>query len=201
MNDEIADIIEPYRRYLRVLADLHLDRRLRGKLDPSDLVQQTMLRACTALEDLQDREPEVLRAWLRRILANAIADAVKHDHRGKRDVDLERSLHEEIDRSASGLAACLAADQTSPSRRAERNEDLLRLVAPISRLPGPMREVVLLKHCQGWTLHQIREHTGQTGTWRTTWTGGGRVGRSWRGRWVRWVGPCAGAGGTRRWRR
>ena len=37
--------LEPFRGYLHVLAGLHLDRRLRGKLDASDLVQQTMLRA------------------------------------------------------------------------------------------------------------------------------------------------------------
>ena len=49
MEPEFSEVIEPYRRYLRLLAGLHLDARLRGKLDPSDAVQQTMLRACAAL--------------------------------------------------------------------------------------------------------------------------------------------------------
>lgn len=162
MNQEVAEILEPYRKYLRVLADLHLDYRLRGKLDPSDLVQQTMIRAYPALDGLRNRKPEVLAAWLRKILAHTLADAVKHYDRDKRDVGLERSLQIEIDRSASGFAAWLAVDQTSPSQRAERNEEILRLVDAIARLPDPMREVVLLKHCQGWTLDQIRDHTGRT---------------------------------------
>jgi hypothetical protein len=40
---------EPFRTYLTVLAQVHLDARLRGKLDPADVVQQVTLRACTAL--------------------------------------------------------------------------------------------------------------------------------------------------------
>ena len=60
-----ADPLEPFRGYLGVLAGLHLDRRLQGKLDVSDVVQQTMLRAHVALPDLRDRSPDVLAAWLR----------------------------------------------------------------------------------------------------------------------------------------
>ncbi|HWE39398.1 MAG TPA: sigma-70 family RNA polymerase sigma factor [Isosphaeraceae bacterium] len=159
---DVAAILEPYRKYLKVLAELHLDRRLRGKLDPSDVVQQTMLRAYPALGDLREREPAVLVAWLRRILASTLADAVKHYERDKRDVKLERSLEADLDRSATGLGAWLAADQTSPSQRAERNEELLRLIEALADLPPAMREVVTLKHCQGWTLRQIADRIGRS---------------------------------------
>ena len=101
-------------------------------------------------------------AWLRRILASTLADAVKHYERDKRAVGLERSLEADIDRSASGFAAWLAADQTSPSGRAERNEELLRMVDALAKLPDLMREVVVLKHCQGLTLQQIGERIGRS---------------------------------------
>src|ERR1700728_1608821 len=70
--DNDAARLEPFRKYPMVLAELHLDRRLRGKLDPSDVVQQTLLRACSALGGLRQDQPEVLAAWLRRILARRL---------------------------------------------------------------------------------------------------------------------------------
>jgi RNA polymerase sigma-70 factor (ECF subfamily) len=162
MTRDATDALEPFRKYLLVLAELHLDRRLRGKLDPSDMVQQTMLRAVSALAGVRDPRPEVLAAWLRRILARTLADAVKHYDRDKCDVGLERSIEADLDRSASGFAAWLAADHTSPSCRAERNEELLRMVEALAELPEAMREVVVLKHCQGWTLQRIADRTGRS---------------------------------------
>jgi RNA polymerase sigma-70 factor, ECF subfamily len=147
--------LEPYRRYLFVLASVHLPPELRSKLDPADLVQQTLLRAYAALADFRGEDPASLTAWLRKILANELCDTLKHFHRDKRDISRELSLHADLDRSASGLERWLAADQTSPSGQAMQNEHLLRLADALGTLPDLMREVVLLKHCQGWTLQEI----------------------------------------------
>jgi RNA polymerase sigma-70 factor (ECF subfamily) len=144
-----------------VLARVHLDPRLRGKLDPSDVVQQTLLRAYAAWPTLKEPERPVLFAWLRRILARTLADVVKHYDRDKRAVDLERSPEADLNRSASGMAGWLAANQTSPSQAAQRNEELLRLVDALTALPEPQREVVVLKHLRDWTLQRIAEHLGR----------------------------------------
>ncbi len=162
MSTHNPEALEPYRRYLEVLARVHLDASLRGKLDPADLVQQTLLRAYAALPEVRSQSPEVLTAWLRKILARTLADTVKHYHRDRRDVDLERSLEADLDRSSSGLAGWLAADQTSPSVAAQRNEELIRLADALADLPEPQREVVILKHCRGLTLQQIADHLGRT---------------------------------------
>lgn len=162
MTTSWSDTLEPYRKYLLVLAELHLDRRLRGKLDASDIVQQAMLRAYSSANELHNTDPPVLVAWLRKVLSRTLADAVKHYERDKRDITLERSLEADLDRSASGLAAWIAADQTSPSHRAQKNEELLRLIDALAELPEAMREVVVLKHCQGWPLQKIADHIGKT---------------------------------------
>jgi DNA-directed RNA polymerase specialized sigma24 family protein len=112
-----AEALESYRRYLEVLARIHLDPRLRGKLDPADVVQQTLLRACAALPELRGRAPDNLAAWLRKILAHTLADTVKHYHRDRRDVDLERSLEADLDRSSSGLGR--RPDLAEPGRRSQ----------------------------------------------------------------------------------
>lgn len=162
MTSDPAETLEPYRHYLEVLAGLHLDRRLRGKVDPADVVQQVFLRAYQGLADLRAEEPAALAAWLRRILARTLADVARHHDRDRRDVSRERSFEADLDRSASGLASWLAADHTSPSGRAERNEELFRLVAALAQLPPRMREVVVLKHCEGRTLAEIAEHLGKS---------------------------------------
>jgi RNA polymerase sigma-70 factor (ECF subfamily) len=162
MTTEASQALEPFRSYLEVLARVHLDARLRGKLDPADVVQETLRRAYAAWPGMRNPEPPVVVAWLRRILARTLADAVKHYDADCRAIDLERSLHDDLDRSASGLAGWLAADQTSPSQAAVRNEELLRLADALAALPEPQREVVVLKHLRGWTLQRIAEHIART---------------------------------------
>lgn len=162
MPPPAADLLEPFRKYLTVLASVHLDARLRGKLDPADVVQQTLLRACAAWPTLRAVEPAGLAAWLRKILASELADTVKHFHRDRRAVGRERSIEADLDRSVSGLAGWLAADTASPSQKAAHGEDLLRLTDALADLPDRMREVVVLKHCQGWTLQQIADRIGKT---------------------------------------
>jgi RNA polymerase sigma-70 factor (ECF subfamily) len=161
-NNAAGQVLEPFRKYLRVLASVHLDARLRGKLDPSDVVQQTLLRACVGLEQLRDRAPEVVAAWLRKILVRTLSDAVRDLERAKRDVGRERSIERAVEESASGLDAWLAAEQSSPSERADKNEQLLRLADALCGLPDDTREAVVLKHCRGWTLTEIGAHLGRT---------------------------------------
>lgn len=161
-NAEAGKVLEPFRKYLRLLAYVHLDARLRGKLDPSDVVQQTMLRASVGFEDFRGRETPIVAAWLRKILARTLSDAVRDLERAKRDIHRERSIQQAMDKSASGLEAWLAADQSSPSERADRNEQLLRLADALCELPDDTRTAVVLKHCRGWTLAVIAEHLNRT---------------------------------------
>ncbi len=157
-----SEFLEQYRRYLLVLAAVHLDPQLRGKLDPADVVQQTLLRAHAAESDLRSREPATVTAWLRKILANELTDTLKHYLRDRRDIGRDRSIEADLDRSASGLVGWLAAEQTSPSGKAIRNEQMLHLADALAELPETMREVVVLKHCQGWTMAQIAERVDKS---------------------------------------
>jgi RNA polymerase sigma-70 factor (ECF subfamily) len=162
VEEQPGTALERFRDYLRLLARLHLDERLRGKLDPSDLVQQTLLRAYQGLAQFRGRSSGEMAAWLRQILANTLANAVRDMARAKRDVALERSLETSMADSSARLEAWLIADQSSPSQRAERNEQLLRLSQAVAGLPDDQREVLLLRHIQGWSLPDIAEHLGRT---------------------------------------
>src|SRR5690348_7768684 len=114
------DQFERYRSYLLLLARMQLDQRWRARIDPSDLVQQTLLEAHSRWHQLGSENAE-LAAWLGKALANNLADAMRRLCRAKRDVRRERSLEAALAESSVKLANCLAGDST-PSRQAAQNE-------------------------------------------------------------------------------
>jgi RNA polymerase sigma-70 factor (ECF subfamily) len=160
--DDRAVALEQFRDYLRLLARLQIDGRLRGKLDPSDLVQQTLLKAHQAKGQFRGASAAEQAAWLRQILARTLANAIRDYTRAKRDVTLERSLQASLEQSSARLEAWLVADQAGPGEVAERNEQLLNLAQAMADLPAAMREVLLLKHCHGWSVAEIGDHLGRS---------------------------------------
>jgi RNA polymerase sigma-70 factor (ECF subfamily) len=157
-----APELERFRAYLRLLARLHVGERLQGKLDPSDIVQQTLLQAFQGLAKFRGEGDAALTAWLRQILANNLANAVRDLGRAKRDVGREQSLEAALAESSLRLEGWLVAEQSSPSQRAERNEELLRLAAALEQLPPAQREALTLHHLQNWTLDAIGQRLGRS---------------------------------------
>jgi RNA polymerase sigma-70 factor (ECF subfamily) len=147
--------LERFRSYLHLLARLHLDPRLRGKLDASDVVQQTLLQAHEAREQFRGQTESEQAAWLRKILARNLAHAVRDFGRDKRDLAREQSLDAALDASSARLEAWLAAEQSSPSQRAERKEQAVVLAAALEQLPEAQREAVVLHYFQGCTVAAI----------------------------------------------
>jgi RNA polymerase sigma-70 factor (ECF subfamily) len=154
--------LEHFRSYLRLLARMQLPPRLSPKLDASDIVQQTMLQAYLALGEFRGHTKAEMGGWLRQILARNLAHAARDFACEKRDAGREVQLAAAIDQSSARLEAWLAAEQTSPSEHAERNDQLLHLAAALEGLPEEQREAVELHYWQGWTLARIAEHQGRT---------------------------------------
>jgi RNA polymerase sigma-70 factor (ECF subfamily) len=149
--------LERFRSYLVLLAQLKLHRKLRGKLDASDLVQQTLLEAHQAVESCRADDLAAQAAWLRQILARNMANAARDLTRAKRDVRKECSLNADLDASASQLEGWLAAEQSSASQKMERHERALRLAEALAQLPDTQRDAVVLRHFQGLSLIEIAD--------------------------------------------
>src|SRR5262249_42194125 len=161
--------LDRYRASLPLLARLNLGDRLRGKFDPSDLVQQTLLQAHQNLGRFRGRTDAELAAWLRQILAHHLARLIRDFARAKRDVAAERSLEEELGASSARLGDWLGADQSAPSDRGARDEgavagdeSAVRLAEALADLPELQREALVLQHWQGLSLAEIGERLGRT---------------------------------------
>jgi len=154
--------LERFRAYLALLARLQLDPRFQGKVDLSGVVQQTLLEAYQALEQLRGMEEKQRLAWLRKVLANNLKDVVKKLRTKRRDVQRECPLEAALDASSARLEAVLASDDPSPSENAIRNEELLRLAAALGQLSKDRRRAVELQHLQGLKLAEVAQFMGKT---------------------------------------
>jgi RNA polymerase sigma-70 factor (ECF subfamily) len=147
--------LERFRTYLHLLAGLHLNPRLRGKLDASDVVQQTLLQAHQAREEFRGQSEAELAAWLRQILARNLAHAQRDFGRAKRDLAREQSLAAALDASSAQLGAWLAAQESSPSQRAHHNEQVVHLAEAMAALPEPQRDALTWRYLEGRPLADI----------------------------------------------
>jgi RNA polymerase sigma-70 factor (ECF subfamily) len=156
-----AQVLERCREYLYLLARLRLGPQLRGKVEPSDVVQQTLLRAYEKREQFRGQSREELLAWLRQILLHQLAEQARRFGTEARDVARERAL-EGLGDSSSGLAGGLAASQSSPSQRLARKEQLARLAEALACLPADQRRAVELHYLQGLPVAEVGQRLGRS---------------------------------------
>ena len=154
-EQQLGRLLTLYRNYLTILATTQLDARLRRRISPSDLVQEAMLGAYRDFPKFRGNSERELLGWLRQILANQLADAVRGLTRAKRDVTRERSLDHELNDSFSRVDGWLAAAQSSPSQQVVRAEELVHLANALTGLPSAQREAIVLHHLQGLPLAEV----------------------------------------------
>ena len=159
----LGQLLELYRSYLAILARLQIGRRLQGKVDAADLVQDTFLEAHRHFAEFRGTVEAELVCWLRQILAGLLANLVRRYYgTQRRDVRLERELAEELDRSSRVLDQSLAAPQSTPSQRAAHREQAVLLADALGQLPDDYREVLILHHLEGLTFPEVAGRMGRT---------------------------------------
>lgn len=151
-----------YHGYLWTIAHANLGSRFQGKLDASDIVQATFMKAHTTFKELRARDDMTVVAWLRTVLTSVLIDEIRKLYREKRNIDREFSIAASVNSSAMSLEYWLQATQTSPSMVVMKNERLLGLADALLLLPVDQRDVVIMKHLRGLTLFEISEETGRS---------------------------------------
>ncbi len=162
-REALGRLLEAYHQFLTLMARLQVGRRLQGKVDASDLVQETFLEAHRDFPRFRGRSEGEFVAWLRVILSRNLANAVRRYCGTKaRDMQLERDIHRDFDESWKMLDAGLVAAQSSPSQQASRRERAVMLANALQLLPEDYREAIVLRHLEGLSFPEVAERMGRS---------------------------------------
>jgi RNA polymerase sigma-70 factor (ECF subfamily) len=152
-DDQGAKPLESFRGYLLMLARIQMDACLQGIIDPSDVVQQTLLRAHQEREQFRGQSDGERAAWLRQILARSMIDALRKY--GRQSDRRDRSVEVALEESSCRLEALLAASTSSPDAKFEHHEQVTRLADALEQLPEDQRRAVELRHLQELPIAEI----------------------------------------------
>lgn len=160
MHENVGSQLESYREYLGLLGRLQLDDSLAGKVDVSGVVQMTLLEAWKAgWADLVEKDKL---PWLRRVLANNLLDEIRRFRTQSRDAERELQLQDAIEQSASRFGLCIAANQSTPSQHAMKEEDKVRLAVALACLPPAQRDAIERHHLRGLPLDKVGRQMNRT---------------------------------------
>ena len=171
---EVGQLLSVYTQYLKTLANQQLDRRVRQRVSPSDLVQDTLLEAHRDFPNFRGNTTAELVSWLRRILIHNLIRASEHHlHTEKRDARREISLQRlaaNLGSVDSPLEVALRSPIGSPSADLRGQEQVSELDRALSTLPKEQRQVVMMRHLEGLAFSEIAERIGRTsGACRMLW--------------------------------
>jgi RNA polymerase sigma-70 factor (ECF subfamily) len=173
-NEPLGQLLQLYRNYLTILATTQIDRKLRTRVSPSDIVQEAMLMAHRDFDQYRGRTEREFLAWLRQILIHTLHRIVDtHVKAKKRTVRCEVSLEamgQRFDRSAANFLSALVDPGPSPSAPARGRETVVALADQLAKLPAHYRDVLVLRNLQGLPFEEVAQRLDKNvGAVRMLW--------------------------------
>ncbi|MCA9148623.1 MAG: sigma-70 family RNA polymerase sigma factor [Planctomycetales bacterium] len=150
-----------YRERLERMIEFRLDARLRGRIDPEDVLQETWIDAARRLPDYLATPQVSLYVWLRQLTYQSLINIQRRHFGQKRDPRQEFTLPQQhADATSYSIAACLLGQHTSPSEALLRQEEWDRLQSVLSSMDPTDREVLALRHFEQLGNNQVAEVLG-----------------------------------------
>jgi RNA polymerase sigma-70 factor (ECF subfamily) len=162
-ENALNELFSRYRKRLKQMVRLRLNRRLQGRIDDSDVLQEAYLEAAKRLPEYLADRPLPFFLWLRHLTGEKLIDTHRRHLGAKmRDAAQEVSLHRGPMPAASSasLAAQLLGRLTSPSQAAVKAETRLRVQEVLNRMDPLDREVLALRHFEQLSNAEVAETLG-----------------------------------------
>lgn len=169
--DALGELCTLYRNYLRMIVRTGMGPRLRERVEMSDVVQEALVEVVRQFPQFTGQNEAALVGWLRRLVAQKLADLGRYHSRAKRaaggaalPLDAPWGSGAAAADSNNGAGAklldMLALSQTSPSEAASRRELIVLLADALTDLPEAEAEVLWLYHADGLSFEAIGERLG-----------------------------------------
>jgi RNA polymerase sigma-70 factor (ECF subfamily) len=159
----LGQLLELHRPKLRNMIALRLDRRLHARLDPSDVLQETLAEATQRLAEYARLRPMPFYPWLRQLAWERLVQLHRrHVRAGKRSVRREQADSPLSDESVLRLVDRLVSRGSSPSARLHRSEQRRRVQTILEQLAPSDREVLVLRYLEHLCTQEIAAILGLT---------------------------------------
>ena len=156
------ELFERCRNYVSLLARVHIESWLQAKVDPSDLVQQTLLEAYRGLDGFQGQTQGEWLAWLKQILKHNATDYIRR-YKGTAKRRIQREVPMEVPRHGSSLFRIDPSDPgETPSQLVMQHENEIQLAEAVSRLDEDYQEVILLRNVQRLSFNEVAEQMSRS---------------------------------------
>lgn len=156
--EAISELLEEFRGRISRMLAVRMDPRLRGRLDASDVIQDTFMEVHRRIEDYRKRQDMPFFLWVR-FLAGQKLTQMHRRHLGAAQRDARRELPDALrgmpGATTATLAGALMSSGITPSEVAMRMEDEERLVSVLDQMRELDREVLALRHFEGLTNLEV----------------------------------------------
>lgn len=162
-HEALAELFELYRGRLARIAKFRLDPRLAGRVDESDILQETFLRAASRLHEFHEKSTMTPLIWLRLLLQQQLLDTHRHHlQAAKRDARMDVQLESPAaaPQTSMVLAHHLVANMTSPSVKFDRAALVVRLEQALHQLNPTDQEIIALRHFEELSSVEAAEVLG-----------------------------------------
>lgn len=160
-----GQLLDQFRPYLNVISQRMLNERIRGRLDPNDIVQVTFLEASRDFHAFRGESIDSLLAWLRNILRNNVQTAhQEHLLTQKRSARMERniSIRSESGNTSLGMDHIIPSEASTPSQRLMKDEAAVQLASMLENIPETQRNAIRLRYLEGYSVRDIAEAMGKS---------------------------------------
>ena len=151
----VDDLLAANRAYVRRVVQMRVQPQLQARIDPSDIVQETLVAASRGLDDFLTRRPTSFRVWLRGHALQRLVDAQRRHLSLKRDVRRETEFNE-----ASSMAIVGGIFSNRPSEQLMRRELVDQIGRALTALNAPERDILVMRHGEQLTMAESADALG-----------------------------------------